>query len=298
MRWAGREGSSNVEDRRSMKSAGAVGGGGLLVALLVVVFSIMRGGDPGQALQDGVRQLQQQAAQGGAGAQAGAGPVVASEAEQELAEFVKVVLKDTEDVWNDLFPRLVGKEYQEPKLILFRNATSSGCGHASSAVGPFYCPADLQVYLDLAFFEEMRTKFKAPGDFACAYVVAHEVGHHVQNLLGLSAEVQSRQAQLSKAEANKLSVRLELQADFLAGVWAHHADRAKRILEAGDVEEALNAAQQIGDDTLQRQATGQVMPDSFTHGTAKQRQRWFNEGLQSGDLSDLNLLFELDYNRL
>ncbi len=205
-------------------------------------------------------------------------------AEEERKEFVSVVLGYTEDVWEDLF-RKMNKEYVKPKLELFRDATQSGCGNASSAVGPFYCPADQKVYLDLGFFQELKEKFKAPGDFAEAYVVAHEVGHHVQNLLGISDKVHAAQSRASKAEANELSVRLELQADFLAGVWAHHAQKIKSILEVGDVESGLRAATAIGDDRLQMEAQGYVVPDSFTHGTSKQRVRWFTKGLKTGDYS-------------
>lgn len=295
MRWQGRERSKNVEDRRNMKGPAAVGGGGLIVAIIAIVFTLMRGGDVNQALQQGAQQLRQQAAAQGAKAPA-QGPV--NEQEEELKVFTEVVLKDTEDVWNDLFPRVLGKKYQEPTLKLFRDGTTSGCGNATSAVGPFYCPADNKVYLDLSFFDELKTKFKAPGDFACAYVIAHEVGHHIQNLLGLSMDVQRRQSQMNKVDANKLSVRLELQADFLAGVWAHHAHKTKQILESGDIGEAIRAAQQIGDDTLQRNATGRVVPDAFTHGSADQRIRWFSHGLETGDLGAMNLLFEVAYNEL
>lgn len=293
MRWQGREGSRNIEDRRSAAGPAMVGGGGIIAVIIAVIFTLMRGGDAQQALQVGVQQMQKQAA-----AQAAAAPQNISPEDDEQAAFVSVVLKDTEDVWNKLFPELVGKPYQEPKLVLFRGAVDSACGRASSAVGPFYCPGDNNVYLDLSFFEEMRTRFKAPGDFACAYVVAHEVGHHVQNLLGLSMEVQRQQQRLSQTEGNRLSVRLELQADFLAGVWAHHAQKMKQILESGDIGEAIGAAQAIGDDTLQKQAQGRVVPDAFTHGTSEQRIRWFSYGLKTGNLDDLGLLFELEYDQL
>ncbi len=294
MRWQGREGSKNIEDRRSMAPA-AVGGGGILAVIAAIIFTLLRGGDPQQALQQGVQQMQQQAA---AQAAAGGGQTSISPEEDEQAMFASVVLKETEDVWHELFPQLVGKRYQAPTLVLFRGSVSSACGRASSAVGPFYCPGDSKVYLDLSFFDEMRTKFKAPGDFACAYVIAHEVGHHIQNLLGLSMKVQQMQQQVSKVESNNLSVRLELQADFLAGVWAHHAHKNTQILEVGDIEEAIRAAQAIGDDTLQRQAQGRVVPDAFTHGSAEQRIRWFSYGLKTGNLEDLNLLFETSYDQL
>lgn len=203
-------------------------------------------------------------------------------ADDEQAQFVSVVLADTEDTWQQLFAAS-GKRYQEPRLVLFTDAVRSACGFANAAVGPFYCPADNKVYLDLGFFRDLKRRFGAPGDFAEAYVIAHEVGHHVQNLLGVSAEVRRRQRGLSKAEANALSVRLELQADCFAGVWANQADRARSILEQGDIEEGLNAASAIGDDRLQRQAGGRVVPDSFTHGSSAQRVRWFRRGLASGD---------------
>lgn len=294
MRWQGEEGSKNMEDARSMKGPAMIGGGSIIAVILAVVFTLMRGGDPQQALQVGVQQLQQQ--RQAAAAIETQGDV--NTENDEAYQFTSVVLRYTEDVWNKLFPELVGKEYQEPKLIVFRGAVNSACGQATSAVGPFYCPGDMKVYLDLSFFEEMRTKFKADGDFACAYVIAHEVGHHVQNLLGLSMKVQREQSQVSKVEANNLSVRLELQADFLAGVWAHHAQKDMQILEGGDIGEAIRAAQAIGDDTLQRQATGRVVPDAFTHGSSEQRIRWFSLGLKTGNFEDLNLLFTTPYEDL
>jgi predicted metalloprotease len=198
------------------------------------------------------------------------------------------VLADTEDVWNQLFPQLTGRAYREPTLVLFRDAVQSACGSQSAAVGPFYCPGDSKVYLDMDFFDTRAAELGAPGDFAQAYVLAHEVGHHVQNLIGISDDVRSQQARAGEAKGNELSVRLELQADYLAGVWAHHADRALGILERGDVEEALRAASKIGDDTLQRRARGRVMPESFTHGTSEQRVRWFRRGLESGDLRQMD----------
>jgi len=210
-------------------------------------------------------------------------PVRQSAAEKEQVEFVSVVLADTEETWNALF-RQHGSEYQEPRLVLFRGAVDSACGMAQSAVGPFYCPGDRQVYIDLSFFDQLAQRFGAPGDFAQAYVIAHEVGHHVQTLLGISGKVQAARRQLSEAEANKLSVRQELQADCFSGVWAHHANRSRQLLEAGDVEEGLRAASAIGDDTLQKQSRGYVSPDSFTHGSSAQRVKWFKIGLTNGDL--------------
>jgi predicted metalloprotease len=267
MRWKGRERSGNVEDRRGMRPAGMAIGGGLgTIALLLVVW--LMGGNPLQVLE----QTQLSTPETGTTA-----PV-----DDAASEFVSVVLKDTEDVWDALF-RQSGQTYEPPRLVLFSEAVRSGCGIAGAAVGPFYCPSDRTVYLDLSFYEDLRTRFGAPGDFAQAYVIAHEVGHHVQNLLGVSDQVHDLRGRVSTEEFNQMSVRLELQADFYAGVWAHHAERMKQILETGDVEEALNAASAIGDDRLQRQAQGQVTPDSFTHGTSEQRMRWFRRGLETGD---------------
>jgi len=271
MRWRGRQPSSNVEDRRGRPRAGlALGGGGaIIVLLLALVFGV----DPTALLE-----------QSGTSLQVDSGSPTLSEADRELGQFVSVVLRDTEDVWGRIFSGM-GMEYEVPTLVLFTEWVHSACGSANSAMGPFYCPPDRKVYIDLAFYDELRRRFQAPGDFAQAYVIAHEVGHHVQNLLGISGEVDATRRGLSEAESNALSVRLELQADFLAGVWAHHAQRTWGILEAGDVEEALGAASAIGDDRLQRQAQGRIVPDSFTHGTSAQRARWFRKGLETGDLN-------------
>ncbi|MCA9191583.1 MAG: neutral zinc metallopeptidase [Planctomycetales bacterium] len=288
MRWEGREESANVEDRRGMRTPMMLGGGGL-VTIIVVIIGLLLGQPPNQLLQD-IEQQQ-------AGAQLAADGDINPE-EEAAASFVKVVLKDTEDVWNRILPQDLGKQYQEPILVLFSGSVDSACGQASAAVGPFYCPGDSKVYLDLSFFKELQDRFGAPGDFACAYVIAHEVGHHVQNLLGLSTQVQRLQQGTDKVEANHLSVRLELQADFLAGVWARHAQETKDILESGDLEEAIRAAQQIGDDTLMKKAAGRVVPDAFTHGTSEQRIRWFTHGLKTGDLTALDQLFELPYEKL
>jgi predicted metalloprotease len=245
----------------------AVGGG--IGSIILVVIALLMGVNP-------MALLQQQPGQ--------QGPGVVDPQDEERAAFVKVVLADTEDVWNKLFQQQVGKKYEEPTLVLFRGRVESACGLADSAVGPFYCPADHKVYVDLQFFQELQEKFGAPGDFAQAYVIAHEVGHHVQNLLGTSDWVHNQRGRLSERDYNQLSVRLELQADFFAGVWAHHAQRMQNILEEGDIEEAMRAAEAIGDDRLQRQAQGHVVPDSFTHGTSEQRARWFRLGLQTGDM--------------
>lgn len=273
MRWGDGRRSENVEDRRGIRvSRGMVGGGvGTLVLVLVALYL---GIDPTVLLNQAPTVSVPPT-----GESREARPAE----ENLLAEFVSVVLADTEDTWNDLF-RQAGSEYREPKLVLFTDAVESACGFADSAVGPFYCPGDEKVYIDLGFYREMRDRFRAPGDFAQAYVIAHEIGHHVQNLLGISAQVQNARARASQAEGNRLSVRLELQADCLAGVWAYHADRARNIIEEGDVEEALGAASAIGDDRLQKQTRGFVVPDAFTHGTSEQRVRWFRRGLEGGDI--------------
>jgi len=277
MQWRGRRQSANVEDqrgRRISRGAAGIGGGGLLLILLLALFL---GQDPVQLLQQ-IPSVQVPTDV------SDPGPVAESAAEGEQREFVSVVLADTEDVWNGLFQR-DGRAYEEPPLVLFRDAVDSGCGFAQAAVGPFYCPTNRKLYLDLAFFDELAQRFGAPGDFAQAYVIAHEVGHHVQTLLGISEAVRAEQGRRGGAEANALSVRLELQADCLAGVWAHHADRSQ-ILDPGDVEEGLRAASAIGDDRLQRQAQGYVVPESFTHGSSAQRVEWFRRGTARGDTDD------------
>lgn len=282
MRWKGRARSRNVEDRRGQRAA-VVGGGGLGILVLLVIATFM-GADP-QALLDGVNLEPQ--AQVGQPAQ-----------DDATREFIEVVLHDTEVVWERLFAQHVGSPYEKPKLVIFSDSVQSGCGPASAAVGPFYCPADRQIYVPPSFFEQLKRRHDAPGDFAQAYVIAHEVAHHVQNLLGYSRHVNQIRSQGNQTESNRASVRLELQADYLAGVWAHHAQRNYDILEPGDIEEALNAANQIGDDTLQRQAMGYVVPDRFTHGTSAQRVRWFAAGLKSGNFLAASELFERDHNEL
>lgn len=274
MRWKGRRESSNVEDRRSSGGRRTVVGGGIGV-IIVLIISLLLGEDPGKVLQqimpDGQITNEQS-------------DYIPSAADEEAANFVKVVLADNEDVWNTIFTS-GGMQYREPILVLFRNQVSSACGNASSSSGPFYCSGDQRIYIDLSFYDELKTRFNAPGDFAMAYVIAHEVGHHVQNLLGISDKVHAQRSQLSEEEYNKLSVRLELQADFFAGLWAHHAEKMKSILDEGDIEEALNAANAIGDDRLQKQSQGYIVPDAFTHGTSEQRMRWFRKGYTSGDIS-------------
>lgn len=271
MRWRNNRESDNVEDRRGLRAAPTLAGGGIgTVVLLLVAWYF--GIDPSMLLQGG-------SSSGALNPQS----VQISPADDETRKFVSVVLADTEDTWHDLFRRM-GGTYQEPKLVLFSGAVQSACGFAQAAVGPFYCPGDHKVYIDLGFFDELKNRFRAPGDFAQAYVIAHEIGHHVQNLLGISGKVESLRRGASAAESNALSVRLELQADCFAGVWAHHAHKARQILETGDVEEGLNAASAIGDDRLQKQARGHVTPDSFTHGSSAQRVRWFKRGIAGGDL--------------
>jgi len=273
MRWRGRRRSSNIEDRRGNRPGGKVLGGGV-GTIIIILAALYFGVDPAPLLQG----LQS------ASPPTGTKPSAEDLREDPLADMVAVVVADTEDVWNAIFAA-AGLDYREPALVLFSGATRSACGLGQSAMGPFYCPADEKAYIDLAFYDDMRTRFEAPGDFAQAYVIAHEVGHHVQNLLGISSDMRRRQQGMSQVEANGLSVRLELQADCFAGLWANHADRARSILEEGDVEEALNAASAIGDDRLQRRGQGRVVPESFTHGTSAQRQRWFRRGLESGDMS-------------
>lgn len=273
MRWMGRQGSGNVEDRRGLGGPLAVGGGIIGVIALLVNFLLGGNVDPSQI------QLPGQGRQAPVSAEAKAH-------EDQLAQFVSVVLRETEDVWNEVFAK-EGEDYLEPKLVLFTGSVQSACGGASAASGPFYCPGDQKVYIDLSFYDELKDRFGAPGDFAMAYVVAHEVGHHVQHLMGTSQKMAQLRGRLSKAEYNKYSVMLELQADFFAGVWAHYV-QGKGLLEAGDVEEALRAANAIGDDRLQQESQGYVVPESFTHGTSQQRMYWFKKGYQTGDINQGN----------
>lgn len=277
MKWEGNRESDNVEDRRGGGGSPVFGGrsigiGTIVVALLggwifginpLTILGFLSGGG-------GPVQMQQ-------------APSQQSPADDTMSRFVRTVLADTEDVWGAVF-RSAGSQYSEPRLVLFRGATGTACGTGQAAMGPFYCPADQRVYIDLSFYETLKNRLGAPGDFAQAYVIAHEVGHHVQHLLGISEKVEQARGRVSPTEYNRLSVKLELQADCFAGVWAHHAQQARQILEQGDVEEAMNAAAKIGDDALQRSAGGAVVPDSFTHGTSAQRQRWFRTGLQDGSV--------------
>jgi hypothetical protein len=271
MLWQGRRESENVEDVRGSGGRRLAVGGGIGGLILVAVYLLL-GGDP-MALLDSQQQAQLSQP----------GQIDNQAPRDEASKFVAVVLADTEDAWNEIF-RQMGRQYEEPKLVLFTDLTQSGCGFASGASGPFYCPEDRRVYIDLGFYRLLQQRLGAGGDFAQAYVIAHEVGHHVQNLLGISDRVQAARGRVSESEYNRLSVRLELQADFLAGVWARYADRVKRVVEAGDIEEAMRAASAVGDDRLQRSSRGYVVPDSFTHGTSEQRVRWFRRGYETGDL--------------
>jgi predicted metalloprotease len=273
MKWFGRRESSNVDDRRGMSGGGMVAGGGVLGVIVYVLYSLFSGTpiDPSQIPLDPQSTQttltpEQQAA------------------DDERAQFVKVVLADTEDVWNKIFAES-GSDYADPTLVLYRGRAESACGTGTAASGPFYCPGDNRVYIDLSFHQELEERLNAPGDFAMAYVIAHEVGHHIQNLNGTAAKIGRLRQQLGEEEFNRYSVKMELQADFLAGVWAHHAQKLKDILEPGDIEEALNAANAIGDDRLQKQSTGTVVPDAFTHGTSAQRMYWFKKGFETGDIN-------------
>ena len=283
MRWQGNRESSNVEDARAGGGRGGlrVGGGrglGLGTIVVALIAGWIFGINPLTLL--GVLD-------GGGPATVQQAPAGAPPADDPMARFVSVVLADTEDVWNEQF-RQQGRDYREPKLRLFRGSEPTACGTGQAAMGPFYCPGDEKVYIDLSFYETMKTRLGAPGDFAQAYVIAHEVGHHVQHLMGITGKIDSLRGRVSEAQQNALSVRLELQADCFAGVWAHHAQKARQILEQGDVEEALNAASQIGDDALQRKSRGTVQPESFTHGTSQQRVTWFKRGLQTGSVGQCN----------
>ncbi|WP_070120102.1 KPN_02809 family neutral zinc metallopeptidase [Bacillus marinisedimentorum] len=273
MKWKGRKGSSNVEDRRGKGGPIAIGGGVGGIVILVVVMLL--GGDPG-ALLNNMTQVGNESS----------APYEETAQEEELSQFVSVVLADTEEVWSEIF-RENGMTYEEPTLVLYNDSVQSACGTASSAVGPFYCPGDQKLYIDLSFYNDLKQKFNAPGDFAMAYVIAHEVGHHVQTLLGTTNEVMPLRQQMSETKFNKYLVRFELQADYYAGVWAHHA-REMDLLEQGDLEEAVNAASAVGDDAIQKRTQGQVVPDSFTHGTSQQRMKWFKKGFDEGTIEGGN----------
>lgn len=282
MRWRGRQGSGNVQDRRGSGMGGRLAIGGGLGGVVVLLLALLLGNNPLDILNDSSSpqypvQNQEQR----------------SQLEDEQGQFISVVLKETENVWNSLFEKELGQDYQEPQLVLFTQVDRSGCGSANAAMGPFYCPLDNSVYIDLSFYDELSNRFGAKGDFAMAYVVAHEVGHHVQNLLGTSDKVHEARQRLGEREGNKLSVALELQADFYAGVWAHHTQKNEAILEEGDIEEALQAANAIGDDKLQKQSQGYVVPDAFTHGTSQQRMYWFKKGWETGSMKEGNTFDEI-----
>jgi hypothetical protein len=279
MRWKTGRRSSNIEDRRGRRAGPVAFKGGIGTIVLVLAASYFLGINPLDILmmQTGT----------GTGTDVSQSDWQPSPEEQQMADFVSVVLADTEDTWTEIF-RQSGKTYQEPNLVLYTGAVQSACGTGSAAMGPFYCPGDRKVYIDLSFFDELRRRHGAPGDFAEAYVIAHEVGHHVQNLLGITDRVQSEQRGLGKAGANALSVKVELQADCFAGVWGNHADRSRHVLEEGDIEEALNAASAIGDDRLQKESSGYVVPENFTHGTSRQRVEWFKRGIEHGDIASCN----------
>ncbi|HEU4928218.1 MAG TPA: neutral zinc metallopeptidase [Candidatus Krumholzibacteria bacterium] len=270
MKWAGRRQSGNVEDRRGMRPGRMALGGGL-GTIVVLIIAALFGADPRDLIRNApVQQTEEN--------------VPVDPAEEPLKNFVSVVLADTEDIWSQIFAQQ-NATYQKPWVVLYSEAVESACGFATAATGPFYCPPDQKVYIDLSFFEELQSRFGAKGDFAVAYVVAHEIGHHVQNMMGLTDQVHSMQGQVSQEEFNQMSVRLELQADYFAGVWAHHAQTRLKIIEPGDIEEAMGAAAAVGDDRIQKQTRGYVVPDAFTHGTSAQRVAWFRRGFESGDLS-------------
>lgn len=281
MLWQGRRESSNVDDRRGIGGGGIAVGGGIIGVIFLVVKFLLGGGDGSDTQLQLPNQNQ---------------PLSAEEqaAQDQEVHFVKTVLAETEDVWHQLMQQ-AGRDYPEPTLVLFTGSTQSACGYASSATGPFYCPGDQDLYIDLSFYDELKNRFHAGGDFAMAYVIAHEVGHHIQKLLGTSDKIDRLRQQLSEGEFNKYSVRLELQADFFAGVWAHY-EKGKNILEQGDIEEALNAANAIGDDRLQKEAQGYVVPESFTHGTSAQRMYWFKKGYETGDINQGNTFETNDLN--
>ncbi len=269
MKWQGRRGSSNVEDRRGISGGRMVAGGGIGTIVILLIIWLL-GGDPSQILN----QMEEGSTE----------QVAISEEEDQMAQFVSVVLADTEEIWGKIF-EASGATYRQPKLVLFSGQIQSACGYATAASGPFYCPSDEKVYIDLSFCNDLQERFGAYGDFAIAYVIAHEVGHHVQNQMGILEEVSASRSRLSETRANQLTVRLELQADFLAGVWAHYANKMLNTIETGDIEEALRAASAIGDDVLQMKYQGRVVPDAFTHGTAEQRSSWLRKGWETGDMN-------------
>lgn len=283
MKWMGRRQSDNVDDRRGV-SGGKIAAGGGIIGIIVLIINFLGGGDAASVINDIQNQLPSGSPQQ---------EVPLTEADKEMGAFVRTVLADTEDVWKKVFEEQ-GLTYENPQLVLFRDGVQTACGGASSASGPFYCPLDKKVYMDLAFFDELKTRFGAKGgDFAIAYVIAHEIGHHVQTLLGTSEKVREMQSRTNEAGANKLSVGLELQADFYAGLWAHYDQQMNNILEAGDIDEALSAANAVGDDAIQKKSQGHVVPDSFTHGSSEQRMYWFKRGFDTGDMNKGNTFDEI-----
>lgn len=278
MRWEFGRRSTNVEDRRGTRVSAPVVGGGIGAIVLSLIVALL-GGDPSVIWEQASPQSDRPSTS--------SPRTIDSPAQDQMADFVSVVLADTEDTWRDIF-RQSGQTYVEPSLVLYSDAVESACGFARSAMGPFYCPQDQKVYIDLSFYQDLQSRYQAPGDFAQAYVIAHEVGHHVQNLLGISDKVRALQSRVDRVEANQLSVKLELQADCFAGVWGNHAQRSRQVLEEGDIEEALNAASSIGDDRLQSRTRGYVVPESFTHGSSQARVRWFKRGIQTGDPKQCN----------
>ncbi|MEO5593495.1 MAG: neutral zinc metallopeptidase [Chitinophagaceae bacterium] len=286
MQWLGRRESSNVDDRRGLSGGGLATGGGIVGVIIYLVYSFFSGNsvDPSQ-----IPSIANQ------GNSSNTLSPADQQADDKRASFVKVVLADTEDIWGELFKQN-GKEYTDPTLVLYRDAVASACGGASAASGPFYCPSDGKLYIDLSFYEEMQNKLQAPGDFAMAYVIAHEVGHHIQALDGTAQKINRLREQAGEKEANKYSVMLELQADFYAGVWAHFEQQKKNIVQEGDIAEALNAANAIGDDRLQKQSSGVVVPDAFTHGTSQQRMYWFKKGYETGDIKQGNTFVAMAQN--
>jgi predicted metalloprotease len=287
MKWSGRRQSDNMEDRRGVSGGKIAAGGGIIGIIILAISLFTGGGDSATMIQEITNQLQQN----GTGGQQET--VELSDRDKEMGKFVATVLADTEDVWTKVFAEN-GMTYEKPKLVLFRDSVQTACGGASSASGPFYCPADKKVYMDLAFFDELQSRFGAKGgDFAIAYVIAHEIGHHVQTLLGTSSKVRQLQSQTDEAGANRLSVAQELQADFYAGLWTHYNEQMNNILEEGDIDEALSAANAVGDDAIQKRAQGHVVPDSFTHGTSAQRMYWFKKGFETGDIKQGDTFKEL-----
>jgi predicted metalloprotease len=287
MKWSGRRQSDNMEDRRGISGGKIAAGGGIIGIIILAISLFTGGGDSATMIQEITNQLQQN----GTGGQQET--VELSDRDKEMGKFVATVLADTEDVWTKVFAEN-GMTYEKPKLVLFRDSVQTACGGASSASGPFYCPADKKVYMDLAFFDELQSRFGAKGgDFAIAYVIAHEIGHHVQTLLGTSSKVRQLQSQTDEAGANRLSVAQELQADFYAGLWTHYNEQMNNILEEGDIDEALSAANAVGDDAIQKRAQGHVVPDSFTHGTSAQRMYWFKKGFETGDIKQGDTFKEL-----